>query len=83
MSSKNNGGKTDYYDCDPSWKGVADIIEGRNMNFNQGNILKSAFCFNLGRHNATNYERELNKIVFYAERELALLKEKDGVNRGE
>ena len=40
------------------------------MNYNQGNIFKSAFCFNVGRHDGTDYERELNKIVYFAEREL-------------
>ena len=72
--TKNNGGPTSYYDLDPSWEGAGDIIEGRNMNFNQGNIFKVAFCFNVGRHNATDYERELNKIVYFANRELRRLK---------
>lgn len=69
-NTKNNGGATDYYDLDPTWFGVGDIIEHRNMNFNQGNILKCAYCFNIGRHSATDYERELNKIVYFAQREL-------------
>jgi len=70
----NNGGPTHYYDLDPSWKGAGDIIEGRGMNFNQGTIFKAAFCFNIGRHKATDYERELNKIIYFAKRELAWLK---------
>ena len=78
--AKNNGGPTDYYDCEPEWKGAGDIIEGREMNFNQGNIFKSAFCFNVGRHNATNYRRELHKIIYYAQRELARLEEKEKEN---
>jgi hypothetical protein len=73
----NNGGPTDYYDCNPEWRGAADIIEGRGMNFNQGNIFKSAFCFNVGRHDATNYRRELNKIIYYAKRELDLLNKEE------
>jgi len=70
----NNGGPTHYYDLDPSWKGAGDIIEGRGMNFNQGTIFKAAFCFNIGRHEATDYERELNKIIYFAKRELEWLK---------
>ncbi len=69
-TTKDNGGPTNYYDFEPSWVGAGDIIEGREMNFNQGSILKAAFCFNIGRHSATTYERELNKIVYFAQREL-------------
>lgn len=73
-SSYNNGGKTDYYKLDKKWEMVQDIIEDRNMNFSQGNILKAAFCFNTNRHQGTNYERELNKIIYFAERELKRIK---------
>ena len=72
--SKNNGGSTDYYKLKTEWKECADIIEARDMNYNQGNIFKSAFCFNIGRHNGTDYERELNKIIYFAERELERIK---------
>lgn len=71
---KNNGGKTDYYKLNPEWRMVQDIIEERNMNFSQGNILKAAFCFNSLRHNGTNYERELNKIIWFCKREKKRLK---------
>lgn len=73
-SAINNGGPTSYYDCDPSWKGAGDIIEGRDMNFNQGSMFKVTFCFNVGRHSATDYERELNKLIYFAKRELARIK---------
>ena len=68
--SHNTGGETDYYKIDHSWKMAQDIIEARNMNFAQGNIFKSAFTFNIGRHNATDYVRELNKIKYFCDREL-------------
>ena len=42
----NNGGSTDYYKFDPSWKEVSDIIEDKGMGFNIGNVFKS--CFRLG-----------------------------------
>lgn len=71
--AKNNGGSTDYYKFQENWKECADIIESRKMNYNQGNIFKSAFCFNVGRHDGTTYERELNKIIYFANRELELL----------
>ena len=69
-NSANNGGTTDYYQIQPNWKQAQDIIEARDMNFSQGNILKAAFCFNTPRHSGTDYERELNKIIWFAQREL-------------
>ena len=74
FQSLNNGGSTDYYKFKENWKECADIIEDREMNYNQGNIFKSAFCFNIGRHNATDYQRELNKIIYFANRELERVK---------
>jgi len=72
--SHNNGGITDYYAIKPEWKTGMDIIEDREMNYSQGSILKVGLTFNVGRHEGTNYERDLNKIIFHAERELARIK---------
>lgn len=74
-TSHNNGGSTDYYKFNSSWKECGDIIEARNMNYNQGNIFKASFCFNIGRHGGTDYERELNKIIYFTNRELNKLKQ--------
>ena len=76
-SSINNGGSTDYYKFDPEWKECGDIIEARDMNYNQGNIFKASFCFNIGRHKGTHAERELNKIIYFAQRELSRIKTKE------
>jgi hypothetical protein len=74
----NNGGSTDYYKFQvPKDEygnlveniDAQDIIEWREMNFAQGNILKVAWAFNVSRHNGTNYERDLNKIIYFAKRE--------------
>ncbi len=73
-ASNNNGGSTDYYRIDPNWTMAQDVIEARGMNFAQGNIFKAAFTFNCGRHDGTDYTRELNKIIWFAERELERLK---------
>ena len=70
----NNGGSTDYYKFKQNWKDCQDIIEDRKMNFAQGNIFKVAFCFNSGRHDSTTYERELNKILWFVNRELERIK---------
>ncbi len=66
----NNGGATDYYSLNPEWTTHQDVIEAREMNYAQGNIYKVACTFNVGRHEGTNYERELNEIIFFANREL-------------
>ena len=70
----NDGGRTNYYQFKKHWEQIQDVIEDRNMNFSQGNILKAAFTFNLGRHDGTDYKRELNKIIFFANRELERIK---------
>lgn len=76
-SSLNNGGKTDYYQLDSApfqIKDFDDFAEWRNMNGNQFNMGKVMWTFNVGRHNGTDYERDLNKIIHYAQRELLRLK---------
>lgn len=72
--TKNNGGETDYYKIKEDWKTAQDIIEARKMNFAQGNILKVAFTFNIGRHEATDYLRELNKMEYFIKREKKRIK---------
>ena len=73
FEAHNNGGKTDYYDLPKDAKCCQDIIEWREMNFQQGNIFKVAFTFNCGRHSGTDYRRDLNKIIYFAQRELERL----------
>lgn len=70
----NNGGSTDYYKINPEWKDLQDLIEERDLNYSQANILKVAFTFNLGRHEGTDATRDLNKIIYFAQRELNRLK---------
>ena len=72
--SLNNGGSTDYYKLPSNAKDLQDLIEDKEMHWNIANIFKSAFCFNIGRHNATDYTRELNKIIYFANRELERIK---------
>lgn len=73
-TTKNNGGDTNYYAIKREWITLNDVIEEREMNFAQGNILKASFTLNTGRHSGTNYERELNKIKYYCDRELKRIK---------
>ena len=71
--SENNGGRTVYYQIPGHIKDDDDFAEWRNMNFNQGNILKAVWTFNTERHSGTNAVRDLNKIIHYARRELKRL----------
>ena len=70
----NNGGSTDYYKFNPEWKEVADIIEAKDMSYNIANCFKA--CFRLGGEHHSSKERDLNKIIYFAQRELDLLKKK-------
>jgi hypothetical protein len=70
----NNGGSTDYYKFNHEWKEVADIIEDKGMSFNIANCFKA--CFRLGGEHHSSRERDLNKIIYFAQRELNLLKKK-------
>lgn len=73
-NSVNNGGSTDYYKLPAGAKDVQDLIEYKNMNFAIGNCFKA--LYRLGDCNHSDKERDLNKIIWFAQRELNLLKKK-------
>ena len=76
-NSTNNGGKTDYYQLENapfSINDFDDFAEWRGLNGSQFNMGKVMWTFNTGRHSGTDYERDLNKIIHYANRELLRLK---------
>lgn len=68
--SANNGGSTDYYKLPPNATDLQDLIEHKNMNFAQGNIFKALYRANDPSNNHSSYERDLNKIIWFAQREL-------------
>lgn len=81
-NSLNNGGKTDYYQLEKApfkINDFDDFAEWRNMNGNQFNMGKVMWTFNVGRHSGTDYERDLNKIIHYAQRELLRIKRNNNV----
>ena len=83
-TSENNGGKTDYYQLSSApfpIKDFDDFAEWRQLNGNQFNIGKVAWTFNVGRHSGTDYQRDLNKIIHYAQRELERLKRQESSNQ--
>lgn len=67
----NNGGNTDYYRLPDGATMIQDLIEWRNMNFAVGNIFKA--CYRLGEKSGQDVIRDLNKIIWFAEREKARL----------
>ena len=69
---QNNGAYASYYEMHDDWKTLQDVIEEREMNFSQGEILKASFTFNTGRHDGTSPIRDLEKIMFYSHRQYNL-----------
>ena len=47
---------------------LQDLIEYREMNFSIGNIFKA--CYRLGHKSNVTKEYDLNKIIYFAQREL-------------
>tara|TARA_R110002096_G_scaffold434707_2_gene657608 strand:+ start:131 stop:400 length:270 start_codon:yes stop_codon:yes gene_type:complete len=62
------GGSTKYYELPDDAKELQDLIEHKNMNFAVANIFKAAY--RLGQKEGNTDEYELNKIKFFAQREL-------------
>lgn len=69
---KSDGSSTSYYDLPPEAKDLGDLIEFKNMNFNVGNIFKA--CYRLGEKEGNDLRYDLNKIIYFAQRELARAK---------
>lgn len=77
MDSHNNGGSTDYYKVPEGARTLADLIEHKNMNFALGNIFKA--CYRLGEKSSATAVYDLNKIIYYAQREINRLKRTEDV----
>ncbi len=76
---KSDGWSTSYYELPRGASELQDLIEHRQMNFSVGNIFKAAY--RLGRKNGATTLYDLNKIRWYAEREIARLEaEKEKLN---
>lgn len=72
---KSDGGSTSYYDFPEGAKTLMDLIEHRNMGFAQGNIFKAAY--RLGRKAGVDDRYDLNKIIYFAQRELERLDKRE------
>ena len=69
--SDNNGGRTSYYDVPAGAETLNDLIEHKEMPFWRGEIFKS--CYRINGKDGTTEIRELNKIVYNANRRLAAI----------
>lgn len=64
------GGSSDYYKFPAGATEIMDLIEHKQMSFALGNIFKA--CYRLGDKAGTTRKYDLEKIIFFAQRELAL-----------
>lgn len=71
----NTGWSSGYYKLPEGAKELQDLIEAKNMNFAIGNIFKA--CYRMGNKHNTSVAYDLNKIIWYAERELKRLSEEE------
>jgi len=66
--SNNGGSCPEQYRLPVGAIELQDLIEHRNMNFAIGNIFKA--CYRMGNCDHSTAERDLRKILWFAEREL-------------
>jgi hypothetical protein len=71
-AQKLTGWSSNYYQIPESAKEIQDLIEHRDMNFSVGNIFKAAY--RLGQKTGTTEEYDLEKIIWFAKREIERLK---------
>lgn len=72
LKASSDGGATAYYDFPEGFKTLNDLIEYKDMPFWRGNIFKATF--RLGEKDVATEEYDLNKIIYFANRRLAMLK---------
>jgi hypothetical protein len=65
----NTGWSSSYYELPPGATELQDLIEHREMNFAVGNIFKA--CYRLGMKPGADAVYDLEKVIWFAQRELA------------
>ena len=63
-----SGSDAAYYKLPEGAKELQDLIEYKDMNYSIGNIFKA--CYRLGEKHHSSKKRDLEKIIFFANREL-------------
>jgi hypothetical protein len=72
---KPDGSTPEQYGLPENARELQDLIEYRNMNFAWGNIFKA--CYRNGTCSHSDSLRDLRKIIWFAERELARLEKEE------
>jgi hypothetical protein len=70
------GWSSSYYRLPTGATELQDLIEHKDMNFAQGNIFKAVW--RLGEKTGTSKEYDLEKIIWFAQRELERLRYEQG-----
>ena len=70
-TTASDGSTASYYQLPPRAKELQDLISFRDMNAQMGEIFRAAYRY--GRVAHSDRERDLRKIIFYAQAELARL----------
>jgi hypothetical protein len=73
-----NGGTTSYYQLPEEAEQLQDLIEEKNMNFSMGNIFKA--CYRYGNKEGNDDLYDINKIIWFAEREKERIERKINVS---
>lgn len=71
VTAKNDGSSADYYVLPEGATQLQDLISFRNMNAQMGEIFRACYRYGQGHHSPR--ERDLKKIIFYAQAELTRL----------
>ena len=71
-----DGSSADYYKLPPGATQLQDLISHKNMNAQIGEIFRA--CYRLGQVSHSPDIRDVKKILFYANAELARLERKNG-----
>ena len=73
----NDGSSADYYVLPANAAQLQDLIAFRNMNAQLGEIFRAAYRYGQPGHHSSR-ERDLRKIIFYAQAELDRLEKYEG-----
>lgn len=71
MTEQSDGSTAGYYTLPDNAKELQDLISYRDMNAQLGEIFRT--CYRYGRAAHSDRKREMRKIIFYAQAELARL----------
>lgn len=68
IKTKSDGSTASYYELPEGAKELQDIISAKNMNAQMGEIFRA--CMRYGQVEHSPKERDIKKIIFYAQEEL-------------